>query len=254
VLVAAAVCPHPPLLVPAAGGDGAPELTSLRAAAVAAIRGLGAAGAATLLLVGDAPAPLDTADATGTLAGLGIPLEVRLAGGREGGAGGGGDGDAGEGDGRAAGHPALPLALTIGTWLLGEAGVALPARALGVPRSWSAQEAAAYGADLVQGPARVGLLVLGDGSACRTEKAPGALDPRAAPYDAAVARALAAADPAALLALDPALSDALLVAGRVPWQVLAGAAAGGGGWRGTVTADEAPFGVGYLVATWTRTG
>jgi len=240
VLVAAAVCPHPPLLVPTAGGDGAPELTSLRAAAVAAIRGLGAAGAATLLLVGDAPAPLDTADATGTLAGLGIPLEVRLAGGCE-------------GDGRGAG-PALPLALTIGTWLLGETGVALPARAIGVPRSWSAQEAAAYGAGLVQGPARVGLLVLGDASACRTEKAPGALDPRAAPYDAAVARALAAADPAALLALDPALSDALLVAGRVPWQVLAGAAAGGGVWRGAVTADEAPFGVGYLVATWTRAG
>ena len=57
--------------------------------------------------------------------------------------------------------------------------------------------------------------------------------------------------PQTLLALDPALSDELLVAGRAPWQVLAGAA-DGGSWSAAVTYDAAPYGVTYLVATWTR--
>jgi hypothetical protein len=92
---------------------------------------------------------------------------------------------------------------------------------------------------------------MGDGSACRGVKAPGYDDPRADGYDAAVARALATADAGALLGLDPVLSDQLRVAGRAPWQVLAGAAtATGGRWRGELTYDAAPYGVGYFVASW----
>jgi aromatic ring-opening dioxygenase LigB subunit len=101
--------------------------------------------------------------------------------------------------------------------------------------------------DLVAG--RVALLAMGDGSACRDLKAPGYLDPRAKEYDGAVVKALAAADPAALLALDPALSAELMVAGRAPWQVLAGAAAGAP-MRGEVLYDAAPYGVQYTVAVW----
>ena len=94
----------------------------------------------------------------------------------------------------------------------------------------------------------MGLLAMGDGSACRTLKAPGYLDPRAEPFDRAVTKALADADTEALLALDPALAAELMVAGRAPWQVLAGAA--GGRYRGEVLYDEAPYGVQYAVATW----
>jgi hypothetical protein len=91
---------------------------------------------------------------------------------------------------------------------------------------------------------------MGDGSACRTLKAPGYLDERAAPYDAEVGAALGAADAHALLRLDPDLSRELLVAGRAPWQVLAGAA----GDRPVATVGlshfAAPYGVGSHVVTW----
>jgi aromatic ring-opening dioxygenase LigB subunit len=95
----------------------------------------------------------------------------------------------------------------------------------------------------------VGLLVMGDGSACRSEKAPGYLDERAAAFDASVAAALAAADTAALTTLDEGLAAELRAVGRASWQVLAGAAEGTG-LTGTLLYEGAPFGVGYFVATW----
>lgn len=71
------------------------------------------------------------------------------------------------------------------------------------------------------------LLVVADGSARRTEKAPGHLDPRSHEVDAAIVASIrGAADGglAALLDLDPDLCADLLVAGRAPLQVLAAAA------------------------------
>ena len=65
----------------------------------------------------------------------------------------------------------------------------------------------------------------------------------------AVAAALAAADAGALARLDAALDDELMVAGRAAWQVLAGAAVGGG-LRGQVRFAAAPLDVTYLVASW----
>ncbi|MDX6434458.1 MAG: hypothetical protein QOE54_6824, partial [Streptosporangiaceae bacterium] len=73
----------------------------------------------------------------------------------------------------------------------------------------------------------------------------------AEPYDAVVGGAFAAADAAVLAGLDPVSSRELLAAGRAAWQVLAGAT-GRTRLRGTLLADEAPYGVGYLVASWTR--
>jgi hypothetical protein len=139
-----------------------------------------------------------------------------------------------------------------------------------------------------QGPrvprGRVGLVVMGDLSACRTERAPGALRPEAAWFDASVAEAIRAGRPELLLDLDPVQATDLLVAGRVPLQVLAGAfeersssrdeasraqvsrgealraagtpmhhpvageaGEGGAGVRGQVLYEGAPYGVGYLV-------
>ena len=98
---------------------------------------------------------------------------------------------------------------------------------------------------------RVALLVLGDGSACRSEKAPGYFDARAEPFDAGVARALADADAQALLDLDADLAGQLQCAGRAPWQVLAGGVRPDGrSWQGRLHYDEAPYGVAYFVATW----
>ena len=54
----------------------------------------------------------------------------------------------------------------------------------------------------------------------------------------------------ALAALDPGLAAELAVAGRAPWQVLAAAACGD--WAADLLYSDAPFGVAYHVAVWTR--
>jgi hypothetical protein len=63
-----------------------------------------------------------------------------------------------------------------------------------------------------------------------------------------VTKAFASVDIDTLLRLDPVLSAELLVAGRAPWQVLAGAATGS--FEGEVLYDAAPYGVQYTVASW----
>ncbi|MCX4746511.1 class III extradiol dioxygenase subunit B-like domain-containing protein [Kitasatospora sp. NBC_01287] len=231
MLVAAAVCPCPPLLVPEVASGAAAELEGLRAACAEAVGELLAAGPELLVLVGDGPrAEVWTEGGAGSFHRYGVPLGVRLpSGGVEG--------------------PELSPALTIGAWLLDRAGAALPTHACAVPGDASAERMLGLGRGLAQLADRVGLLVLGDGSARRTVKAPGYLDDRAEEYDAEVARALGAADTAALAALDPGLSGELLAAGRAPWQVLAGAAEGAG-LAGRLRYAQAPYGVGYFVASW----
>ncbi|SCD41828.1 hypothetical protein GA0115236_106013, partial [Streptomyces sp. IgraMP-1] len=144
----------------------------------------------------------------------------------------------------------LPASLAVGAWLLADHGwAACPVEGLAVGTGCPPGRCAELGAGLAAGPARTALLVLGDGSACRTVKAPGYLDERAAPFDALAAEALGTADTAALAGLDPVLAEELGAAGRAPWQVLAGAAAGAG-LAGKLLYDEAPYGVGYFVAAW----
>lgn len=85
------------------------------------------------------------------------------------------------------------------------------------------------------------LLVVADGSARRTEKAPGHLDERAAAVDDAIVGAIRGSAEGGLerlLDLDPALSAELLVAGRAPLQVLA-AALGTAPTRSLASADAA---------------
>jgi hypothetical protein len=60
-----------------------------------------------------------------------------------------------------------------------------------------------------------------------------------------------------LLALDPGLAADLWCDGRASWQAAAGAVLADstgvrGEWRGRLRYDDAPYGVGYLVASWTR--
>ena len=145
----------------------------------------------------------------------------------------------------APGGSPLPLSLLIGAWLLhGRDAAYVSVAADATPR-----ECAALGAELVA-EGRVGLLVMGDGSARRSQKAPGYTDPRAEPFDGGVAEALAKADADALLAIDPALAGDLLAAGRAPWQVLAGAQKASDAKVAELLYDEAPYGVAYFVASW----
>src|SRR3954447_3164901 len=161
-LVAAAVCPHPPLLIPEVGrGVDDP----VRERAQAAVAGLVAEAPDLVVVVGDGPEfrSYGPADA-GSLAGYGVDLTVPL------GAQFGG------------GEALLPLSLTIGAWLLQRAGWSGERRAHAVPQATPPDEAEGLGRRLANLAERVALLCMGDGSARRTEKAPGWLDERAEPF------------------------------------------------------------------------
>ncbi|MFJ7158604.1 class III extradiol dioxygenase subunit B-like domain-containing protein [Streptomyces sp. NPDC101118] len=239
MLVAAAVCPCPPLLVPQVAAGAADELADARTACSDALAVLAAARPDRLVVVG--PARLEGVEpyaegARGTFRGFGVALDVRL-----------GPGEAAAGEPDAAG---LPASLAVAGWLLDHvAWGAAPVQGVAVGEGLPAERCLETGRDLAAGPERVGLLVMGDGSACRTLKAPGYLDERAAGFDGAAARALAAADTAALAAIDAGLASELQAAGRAPWQVLAGAAEGAG-LAGRLLYEDAPYGVGYFVAAW----
>jgi hypothetical protein len=212
VIAGVVSCPQPPLLLPGMTGRPVAEVEELRAGCRDAIAGLLADRLDSVVLVGGiAAAEVD--------------------------------------------QPQEPLSLRIGRLLLAEAGCAVLIQPVLIRADASVEECLATGrrlaADAVQaGPgSRTGLLVLADGSARRGPKAPGYLDPRAAPFDQAIEQALATGDPAGLAALDENLAAELLVAGRAPWQVLAGAVEGQRFQARTYYLGD-PFGVWYPVVRW----
>ena len=92
------------------------------------------------------------------------------------------------------------------------------------------------------------VVVVADGSARRGEKAPGHLDERSFGVDNEIVAALEAADSGRLLALDPGLCADLLVHGRAPLQVLAGALGDGIRHVSTELSVQDPLGVLWVVA------
>ncbi|MET7730843.1 class III extradiol dioxygenase subunit B-like domain-containing protein [Streptomyces sp. NPDC005402] len=236
MLVAAAVCPCPPVLVPPVAAGAAPELDGARAVCTDALGVLAAARPDRLVVVGPAdrsgrgPHPQG---ARGSFRGFGVDVDVRLGPERE-----------------PAPQRPLPASLAVAAWLLERTGWSdAPIEGLGVGEPLEPERCIQTGRDIAARAERVALLVMGDASACRTLKAPGYLDERAAPFDAEVARALGAADVAALRALDAELAYELKASGRACWQILAGAAEGAN-LGGSLLYEDAPYGVGYLVATW----
>jgi hypothetical protein len=236
MLIAAAVCPHPPLLIPAAIGaaasDPPPALRAVGDACHMAVRALAAAGPDLIAVVGGGPASREyEAGAAGSLRDYGIPVTV-------------GDGE-----------PVLPLSLTIGRWLLDQAGIGPGPRVLlqAVGQRAPADDCLKLGAMIAERAPRVALLAMGDASARGARDVEGAPDPQAQDYDEEVAEALAAADARWLGRLDPTLDGELMVAGRAAWQVLAGAATGTR-MCGRLLDMASPYGVTYLVARWDRPG
>jgi hypothetical protein len=258
MLVAAAVCPHPPLLVPEATGagtgtvgggsagtgaqagtgagdaeSGAGEIVRLRAACDAAVADVLASRPDLLVVVGGGPRTADyPAQAAGGLRAYGVPFSV----------------------GR--GEPVLPLSLTIGRWLLDRADGAGTGRGAvpdillrAVADDASPARCLGLGASTTAMAERVAMLVLGDGPGRRARAAPGKPDEEADRFDAEVAKALSGADAEALAALDPARARALFAAGRAAWQVLAGAACRGR-FDAVLHYAAAPFDVSYYVASW----
>jgi hypothetical protein len=230
VIAAAALCPCPPLLSTALTGQ-EEALPELRAACAAAVARLLAAAPDVIAVAGPAertgPWPPDGQLDVASYAPA-APRSAETAG--------------------AVRRPALPLSLGIGALLLDEAGYAGPRVLRGVAQSEPAAGCLRLGREIAASAPRVGLLAMGDGTARRSLSAPGYLDERAAPFDAAVERAVRDGDLAALASLDPELAAALLAAGRPAWQVLAGAM-GDGQPETKILYADAPLGVAYLVAT-----
>lgn len=199
-------------------------MDAVRVEALAAVRRLVDDAPARVLVVGsDAPpAPADER-AGGSLSPHGIDV---TAGGPDGG---------------------LGLTHTIGAWLLDEAG-------------WTGSRAyvhEVHASDLDD----AAVLVMADGSARRSERAPGHLDDRAEPFDATIAAALADGDADALGGIDLELADSLLCAGAQAWRTVGdavsarlhateGAAVDGSGVEARLHLDDAPLGVGWFVAEW----
>jgi hypothetical protein len=222
MIAAAALCPSPPLLCPQLTG-GRPVLPELRTACAQAVGRLLGREPDLVVVVGPGAA-------TGTWdAGSRLDLSAfapAIA-------------DSGTG--------AVPLALGLGAMLLDQAGYRGPRRLQAVGQDEPAGACAELGAELAGSGARTGWLVMGDGSARRTLKAPGYLDRRAAGFDAGVERAIRAGDLTALLELDESLAGDLMATGRPAWQVLAGAMPAPAPAAEVLYCDD-PFGVAYLVA------
>jgi hypothetical protein len=240
MIVRAALCPSPPLLAPGVTGQ-ADVLPELREACEAAIAWLLAAAPDAVTVIGPA-----TATATwppDSVPGLSMHAPALNRGARLAAPGPRVDplGSA----------PPLPLSLAIGAQLLDRAGYDGPRVLQSIAESASPADCGDLGRDLAADAPLSALLVMGDGTACRSAAAPGYLDERAEPFDTVVEQAFRDGDVPALAALDPDLARDLLAAGRPAWQVLAGALAGPTAVRpGTrILYSDAPFGVAYLVAT-----
>jgi hypothetical protein len=245
VIARAVLCPSPPLLARELTGR-ALVLPELRDACAAAVARLVKADTDVIAVVGAGEQTATWESARR----MDLPAYAPLLGPHPGAPG-------------PPGPPGLPLALGLGALLLDNAGYAGPRLLQAVGETEPAPSCLRLGAALATVAPRVGLLVVGDGSARRGPSAPGHLDQRAAPFDAEVARAIAGGDMAALAALDPALASELMATGRPAWQVLAGALApvpeaGPAQEAGPVPAAgpphaeilyaDDPFGVAYLVA------
>jgi hypothetical protein len=232
VIAAVAFLPNPPLLVPSVAGVASVELEPLRVASATALRRVNGSGATRLAMLGSGDtSAMHSPVARGSLSGYGVSLDVHL------------------GSPACGGALELPLSLTVGAWLVADAlGPSTGAVGFSVGPDFAASRAAVDLLALAESE-RVGLIVMGDGSARHSTKAPGYLDPRAEPFDEGVVAALRGGDVEALAGLDAALGAELLASGVPAWQ--AAAAVLSGDYDAELLYADAPYGVGYFAAAWT---
>ncbi len=240
MILAAAFVPSTPLLVPEAGSGAAAELDDVRSASLRALDDALATSPQRVVVLGSSSRVIGTpavaatatyAAGTGTLRGFGVDLDVPL-------------------DAASPSSQRLSLASTVGAWLLARSGWS--GERLAVELDPGSDDAAldACGAALADDVATV-LLVVADGSASRTLKAPASLHPGAAAFDASIAAALASGDPSRLAAIDRGTASEVSAAGRPAWRA-ASAALQGTAYDAALLRDVAPYGVGYLAARWSR--
>lgn len=243
MLVAAAIVPAPPILVPAVASGASSELDELRGAIQHALQYILATKPDLLVCVGlGADERAFSAGATGSFRGLGVDLEVEL-------------GSSAPTMQRTSPAADVPLSLAVLAWLLGTVEWTGTVVGQAVSAQCSSARASEVGAKLARTRDRVAFVVAGDGSAALTARSPGYLVAGASEWQSEVTEALMRVDAEWLKALSVGEGDQYHAAGRAPWQVAAGAAVDSGAkWSGQVWFDEAPYGVSYPVVTWLREG
>ncbi|WP_197322021.1 class III extradiol dioxygenase subunit B-like domain-containing protein [Saccharomonospora sp. NB11] len=233
MITCAVVVPSPPLLVPALVPGAVERSAAVRDATVSVVRALAQVGRRWVAVGVAAARQTVRPSARGSFGGFGVDVPVALS-------------DSATEDRRRS----MPLPALLAGWLREQAG-AESVRVELVDAGASVEDCVALGEQLARSD-ETALLVLGDGSTRHASAPPGWADPRAEPFDTVVRTALAEADDEALLSLDPELAVELQAEGRAAWQVLAGLARSTGDWSGELWYSDAPFGVAYHVAKWTR--
>jgi hypothetical protein len=224
VLVAVAIVPSAPVLVPELAGTAATETADLREAVLRAAAALPERWVA--LGVGPDDQTFDSA--AGTFAGYGVDVGVRLAP-------------------HAGAVAELPLCALIAGWIRGQVRPDGGIQVRVVPASLPVAECLTRGRDLraeIDSAADpVGVLVVADGCHTLTPAAPGGHDPASVAVQTRLDEALAGGDTTVLQNLPDT------VVGRAAFAVLAGLTE-----PGPHGAEEfyrgAPFGVGYYAGVW----
>lgn len=223
-----AFCPQAPALVPDVGRGLEAELGGVRAACRTAIRRVVTPGSRVAVVGSGARTASFGPRSRGSFAAFGADVVVPL----------GSDAD---------GPVELPPSLTVGAWLVRDAlGADTGARGYAVTG----------GAGLLTAfDEPTALIVVGDGSACRSLRAPGHLDERAEATDLEIAKILAGGDGSSLhgVAGFGGLGAELLIAGGPAWDAVAWELEPLD-WDAELLYDDAPFGVGYFVAAWMPAG
>ncbi len=246
MITGAAFVPSTPMLVPAVASGAADELADVRDASITALRRVLGSGAERVVVLGAGREIRTHFSGTGSLRGFGVAIDIPLDPAVPG----------GEALPLAPGAPggeALPLAHTVGAWLLAQVGWPGDRVALELDPDASTATIASVATALANETTRSVLLVVADGSAARSERAPASLHPDAAAFDADVAAALASGHPHLLAEVDRDRAVAVAAQGWPAWHAAAVALAVGqdAPYDAEVLADVAPYGVAYLVATWT---
>lgn len=217
-------------MVPQLVGSAAAETAELRAAVIAAAKGL----PQRWIAVGVGPTDaVFGPEASGTFAGFGVDVPVRLS--------------------PATSGPAteLPLCALIAGWIRGAANPAAGLEVRVCAATHPVDVAVAIGSRLRtqigQSAEPVGVLIVADGANTLSPPAPGGYEPDSIAVQQALDDALGGGDVAALTRLPDT------IVGRVAYQVLAGLAG-----PAPAVAHElyrgAPYGVGYFAGTWAPAG
>jgi hypothetical protein len=218
--------PAAPLLVPQVAGGSAAVDADLRVACLDAVSRALDSDPDTVVVVASTSDPSTwDEDASWDFAGFGVPREPT------------------------ADRTRLPWPLGIGAWLLDEGGWPGHRKYVGVANS-DERDTVCDSRQPDTDSERCVVIVVADGSACRTERAPGHLDPRAEGFDDGIADALSRGDLDALAAIEPTFARQLLCRGVPAWRWLRAALGDVPAGRAELLTHVAPYGVAYFVALW----